>query len=955
MTLFHSRALVLSLVASFPLASALSAHQQQLADSPDGDPAEPSLWLVDPAQVESILLGVRDLGSATLSPLTAHHVGAGGCDAFSTLEVSTQQLPEGDLPSDVAFTPDGSSIVVSHTLTRNLVVIDAATRVVTNTIQLSGSPQALAISSDGVHAVTANLFEDSASIVNLNTATEIAVVPIGNQPGGVCITPDGTKAVISNIVDQSMSVIDIASATELHRIPGAGFAATIALTPENGVSRVSFSGFECASNSIVVLPDFGSDEIDFYDIVAGTVNSVPSVNNPIGVDVTPDGSTAVISHFFPETSCSVVDVGTQSITKNINVGVSTFQAITIRPDASAAVCAIQNACVVVDLVTNAVSPSINTASVNGLETTADGNYALAIGFRGNLISYASQTSVVELNNIVAAYIGAVSPAGPRAAMGAVQNGENLLVVNTNGAAGFLEGDIPSGPPAEVDKSRRVAVSADGTRAVTTNILSDNVTIVNLSTNSVEGVVDVGDRPSGVAITPDGSKAVVANLDSTFVSVVDLNAQTVTNVPISTRGSEVEISPDGQFAYVAVVTSDGVWRIDLNSLSVSGPKIATGNMGSTFTFLFGPASGIELSHDGSTLAVCGSFTNNLSLIDTSTWSLSATVPMPAFPFRAIFSADDSTIYVSAKDGDQVVRVSNAGAASAVTGSLVTGADPFQMRLSDDGQTLYVGEVGAQSLGIYDLVSMGLIASVPLSVKPQDLLVRDSCVTVVGGNWSVSSGPAGVGFGRSGEVLTVDASTLLVTQSEVNSIPPSELVALPSKAAAFVPSPFIDGLLRIDFDGGNLSSLCFGDGSGTACPCGNQGASGEGCRNSTGAGGVLSGSGTPSVSSDSLLLSGSQLPASTPGLYFQGQDPVNGGAGFVFGDGLRCAGGPVVRLMVVSSVAGQSAYPTGGAADISVTGNVSAGDTRYYQLWYRDPSGPCSAGFNVTGALRVDWTL
>ena len=92
-------------------------------------------------------------------------------------------------------------------------------------------------------------------------------------------------------------------------------------------------------------------------------------------------------------------------------------------------------------------------------------------------------------------------------------GENMLVVNTNGAAGFIESTGDSGPPPEGDKARTVAVTPDGSRAVIGNILSDNVTIVDLAGQAVEGHVPVGDRPAEVAITPDGTRAVVANPDN----------------------------------------------------------------------------------------------------------------------------------------------------------------------------------------------------------------------------------------------------------------------------------------------------------------------------------------------------------------------------------------------------------------------------------------------------------
>ncbi|MCB9913609.1 MAG: hypothetical protein H6828_00505 [Planctomycetes bacterium] len=42
------------------------------------------------------------------------------------------------------------------------------------------------------------------------------------------------------------------------------------------------------------------------------------------------------------------------------------------------------------------------------------------------------------------------------------------------------------------------------------------------------------------------------------------------------------------------------------------------------------------------------------------------------------------------------------------------------------------------------------------------------------------------------------------------------------------------------------------------------------------------------------------------------------------------------------------------DLAGVGGVSVGETRYYQLWYRDPGGsPCGSGFNLTNGVRVVW--
>ncbi len=156
-----------------------------------------------------------------------------------------------------------------------------------------------------------------------------------------------------------------------------------------------------------------------------------------------------------------------------------------------------------------------------------------------------------------------------------------------------------------------------------------------------------------------------------------------------------------------------------------------------------------------------------------------------------------------------------------------------------------------------------------------------------------------------------------------------------------------------DGGAVGvAYCFGDGSGAACPCANAGGAGEGCATSDGHGALLSGSGTLSVAAADLVLEGVQLVAGQPGLYFQGNNAVAGGSGNTFGDGLRCAGGGVVRLQVrAANSSGVSAT----TIDLAAKGGVSAGDIRRYQIWFRDPGAgsPCGNGFNLSNGLEVTW--
>lgn len=159
-----------------------------------------------------------------------------------------------------------------------------------------------------------------------------------------------------------------------------------------------------------------------------------------------------------------------------------------------------------------------------------------------------------------------------------------------------------------------------------------------------------------------------------------------------------------------------------------------------------------------------------------------------------------------------------------------------------------------------------------------------------------------------------------------------------------------------NGGPVTNFCAGDGTGTACPCGNSGAAGHGCASSVNpAGALLSSTGTAAIGLDSLVLSTTGLPGSAPVLFFQGTAQSGVGPGTVFGDGLRCASGTVVRLATKTASSGMAQYPAGADLPVSQRGAVpNAGAVRYYQGWYRNSAAFCTAStFNLTNGLRVQW--
>ncbi|MGE0480864.1 MAG: hypothetical protein AB7Q17_10380 [Phycisphaerae bacterium] len=764
--------------------------------SPDG---EPFIWRADLDPCDPLIATLR---GAARDGDGADDGGIAGTGLMSQL-LLTSDNAEGDSPSDAAFTPDVARVVIAHRDSRNLVLFDAATRDPVGVVALSGSPTALAITPDGTRAVTANMWEDTASIVDLTTLAEIAIVPVGDQPGAVRIMPDGVTAAVGNMVSASVSVIDIPSATELRRIGGVNFTGGLSVNFEAGAIAFNFSNFEVADADTVVNPDFFNARVQFVDVRTGAVTNVATLASPRAIAVRADRAQAVVAHTSTVGQISVLDIPLRSVDRTIAIGADLFGSISISPSGSHAAVTVLNATRVVNLTTDAVSSSLATLSINRLLSCADGTHVLCVGFSGALINYASATIVRTLNSIVSVEVGAVSPTGPRGAMAATTFGEDLLFVNTNGAAGFLEGQTTSGPPEEMDHTRMVAVSADGSRAIASGIHSDSVSVVDLDNRAVLGVRRVGDRPAGVAFTPDGTKAAVANLDSTFLSVVDVGALTVSSVPISRRAGEVVVSPDGQFAYAAVVADgDGVWRVNLNTLATVGPKLLTGNMGAV-GYLFQQNSGIALSHDGATLVTCNSFDNNISIIDTATWTESRRLPVGTFPTRAIFSADDTRIYVSNKNSDTVSVVSNAGAGSAVLSTITVGDQPLDLALSPDETRLYVLDWGNPRVSVVNLPGTTVAASAPLPNPPagMQLTPAGDKLLVVTGNYTLSIGPGPrVAYAQNGQALLIDTAAMTVDETIQTGHPPAQLALHGASGLGVATAPVGDGLLLIDLPGG-----------------------------------------------------------------------------------------------------------------------------------------------------------
>ncbi|MEM7517706.1 MAG: hypothetical protein AAF368_12395, partial [Planctomycetota bacterium] len=166
-------------------------------------------------------------------------------------------------------------------------------------------------------------------------------------------------------------------------------------------------------------------------------------------------------------------------------------------------------------------------------------------------------------------------------------------------------------------------------------------------------------------------------------------------------------------------------------------------------------------------------------------------------------------------------------------------------------------------------------------------------------------------------------------------------------------------------GSIAPYCFGDGSLAPCPCGNNSTPGHpgGCAHEAGNGARLTGSGTPSISSDSLNMDLTSAVPNTFALLVSGVNPLPQvgciGCGIPEFDGLRCAGGDLRRLGSRAldpsgDVFNGWGVPNGPPGGLASASNAMAGQTRRYFAFFRTtPFFTCFTGQNSSNGVAVTW--
>jgi len=257
-----------------------------------------------------------------------------------------------------------------------------------------------------------------------------------------------------------------------------------------------------------------------------------------------------------------------------------------------------------------------------------------------------------------------------------------------------------------------AVTPNGARVYVTNISQGTVSVIDTLTNTVVDTITVGERPLGIAITPDGTRAYVANNSGT-ISVIDTSANAViATIPDTDLPLGVAITPDGARAYVSnAAGSISVVDISTNTIITNIPVLDFPVPG--FGFPARDLAGIAITPDGTRAYVVSHSTAKTYVISTITNTMIATIRTdPGAPLSIAISPDGTRAY-TATVGGSFAHVSVIDTATnTISATIPAGGAPPFVGVTPDGTKLYVD--AEMAVTIIDTATNSIVTQIPLTL-------------------------------------------------------------------------------------------------------------------------------------------------------------------------------------------------------------------------------------------------
>lgn len=341
------------------------------------------------------------------------------------------------------------------------------------------------------------------------------------------------------------------------------------------------------------------------------------------------------------------------------------------------------------------------------------------------------------NTVLATINAGVNPAGlaitPNNRTAYVANNNNYTIAGQDSVSVL---DLKHNLPKETitdpsfNQPYTVTINSTGTKAYVTNSNSTTITIIDIATNSVIGVINGFDGPSGMVISPFCNRAYVNNYggpegvgsgNGTTVSIVNLNTNTIIGTPIvvDQAPAALAMSPDGAFVYV-INYVDG----EPGTGTMSVIDTSTNMVIATATGFSGPFA-IALTPNGRYAYVTNFGSNNfapfgttVSVVDLCTNTIIDTIQVGIQPSgiavtpdcRFAYVTNYNTLYAEGAPqfadltaGQGTVNIIDLYTKEVIAPTIIVGESPANIAIAPNGKHAYVSNYTSNTVDVIKLKS------------------------------------------------------------------------------------------------------------------------------------------------------------------------------------------------------------------------------------------------------------
>ncbi len=588
----------------------------------------------------------RDVKGLTLADLLL------ACNLTDTArtDVDPGRPPEGDYLGWMAYTRDTSRLVLTNRGTDNITVFDVATMQVDTNIPTGSYPGAIAVT-DSLCIITLG-FSDSIEIYRLSDWARLARLPSGEQPWIIELSPDDSLAFVSCDITNTCEVYDLTTLEHLRTITEFPvFLSTYSWNSENGRNSFTFSDFGVHPDGEHLIAPNGEDTVYVFSIEGGSpTDTLTGFGDCRHVRFSGDNSVAVIVDGASPVTALRLDLDSMQVNATVSIpdhSVGMDRSCGVNWDGTKAFISVSgNISAMLRFETSDYVTYSQTYSAFWIGVNPTHSIVISGQYRFTAIDFQTEAIIGQhIGNSQS--VGTVSPAANQAAGIDPHRHEGVYFYSFDSVAPpDYRGTTNAGLDPEGDCPHRLAIATDGSKAVVANVLSDNVTVIDLATNTIDTILAVGDRPQELAVTSDSRWAAVAVTGSNCLKLIDLSDNSVAaTVNTGTGPWPVIISQDDSFAYTGDISGNTVSVIRLDGpASQRVAQIPVGEIGVVWGN-YGVASGLAISPDRNWLLVAGSFDDRVLVIDARNYTVVDTLAVGVFPLRFAFNATGTHATVS----------------------------------------------------------------------------------------------------------------------------------------------------------------------------------------------------------------------------------------------------------------------------------------------------------------------